>query len=133
MEETSTNRSEQGRKGSEQGHTLSPLMFIGIFSGLLLIAFIIICVYCIYVRCTQLQLDVVITTVIYQPPSHASDTTTDEQTECIICLATYESGDRLKVLPCNHRFHGDCLEKWLTDHATCPLCRYNLPNQHNHP
>ncbi|EEC75369.1 hypothetical protein OsI_11820 [Oryza sativa Indica Group] len=30
-------------------------------------------------------------------------------------------------MPCGHRFHGGCLEKWLRAHGTCPMCRHQMP------
>ncbi|ODO12015.1 hypothetical protein I350_00799 [Cryptococcus amylolentus CBS 6273] len=32
----------------------------------------------------------------------------------------------VKALPCNHLFHGDCLEPWFATHHTCPTCRLDL-------
>ncbi|CAN6199924.1 unnamed protein product [Urochloa humidicola] len=33
----------------------------------------------------------------------------------------------LKEMPCGHRFHGECLERWLGVHGNCPTCRHELP------
>lgn len=43
---------------------------------------------------------------------------------CAICLEDMRriSGDSL-ILPCFHLFHRVCAVRWLTDHATCPLCK----------
>eukprot|EP00934_Nitzschia_sp_Nitz4_P009452 Nitzschia sp. Nitz4//scaffold36_size144017//46050//47584//NITZ4_003079-RA/size144017-processed-gene-0.38-mRNA-1//1//CDS//3329549435//9442//frame0 len=46
---------------------------------------------------------------------------------CSICLDAYEEGETLKVLPCSHRYHYECLVPWLTErHACCPLCKYDM-------
>jgi len=43
---------------------------------------------------------------------------------CIVCQCDFEDGDDLKVLPCEHKFHTDCVQTWLTvEKNECPLCR----------
>ena len=32
---------------------------------------------------------------------------------CNVCFDDFESGDGLRVLPCGHRFHVECVDKWL--------------------
>lgn len=46
----------------------------------------------------------------------------DTQGECPICLEEYAPLDLL-LLPCSHLFHEACLEIWLRNHQTCPICR----------
>lgn len=45
--------------------------------------------------------------------------------ECSVCLESYLPEQALVVLPCHpsHHFHRSCLEDWLTNNTTCPLCR----------
>ncbi|KAL3531670.1 hypothetical protein ACH5RR_005191 [Cinchona calisaya] len=46
------------------------------------------------------------------------------EAECSICLALFQEGDKVKVLPqCHHGFHYECVDKWLSTQSTCPLCR----------
>lgn len=45
-----------------------------------------------------------------------------ENAQCSICLLEYEPGDHYRTLPCNHHFHQPCIDRWLSDHDTCPLC-----------
>ncbi|CAI5971979.1 unnamed protein product [Closterium sp. NIES-64] len=47
--------------------------------------------------------------------------------ECSVCREKWEVGDKLREMPCSHRFHVDCLQPWLDEHNSCPLCRYEMP------
>ena len=42
--------------------------------------------------------------------------------ECSICYG--EASDMTTTY--NHSFHQSCLDEWLTDHNTCPYCRFKL-------
>jgi hypothetical protein len=44
-----------------------------------------------------------------------------EQT-CCICLLDFEEGDECRNLPCFHSFHATCVDRWLVDKSTCPVC-----------
>jgi len=42
---------------------------------------------------------------------------------CAVCLGNYESSAKLRLLPCGHRFHHECVDRWLIKQSrTCPLC-----------
>ncbi|CAN6233920.1 unnamed protein product [Urochloa humidicola] len=44
--------------------------------------------------------------------------------ECAICLAEFEHGQAMRVLPqCSHAFHAACVDTWLRTHSSCPSCR----------
>jgi len=49
-----------------------------------------------------------------------------EDAVCCICLARYVDNDELRLLPCGHFFHKDCVDKWLKINALCPLCKAEL-------
>ncbi|CAE7370918.1 rnf44 [Symbiodinium natans] len=46
--------------------------------------------------------------------------------ECAICLGSWESEDVIKVTPCGHAFHQECIGGWLQSARTCALCRKDL-------
>ncbi|CAH2059330.1 unnamed protein product [Thlaspi arvense] len=47
--------------------------------------------------------------------------------ECAVCLCEFEDDETVRLMPpCCHVFHADCVDVWLSDHSTCPLCRADL-------
>ena len=46
---------------------------------------------------------------------------------CSICRANYEENNICrKINSCGHIFHASCLDGWLADNSTCPLCRTSV-------
>ncbi|KAF7236656.1 E3 ubiquitin-protein ligase RNF13 [Varanus komodoensis] len=57
----------------------------------------------------------------------------DKNDSCVICMAEYEAGERLKILPCGHAYHSTCIDTWLLIQPragkTCPICKQKVnPN-----
>ena len=46
--------------------------------------------------------------------------------ECTICLEDFKENEKLYKLTCNHYYHKGCIDSWLSNNHTCPLCRLNL-------
>jgi hypothetical protein len=49
--------------------------------------------------------------------------------DCCLCLEPFKAEDRLRVLPCSHYFHKECVDKWFASRRfrprSCPTCRSN--------
>lgn len=57
-------------------------------------------------------------------PEKRTGTETEEQPNymCPICTDDFVKGQDLRVLPCNHQFHPECIDPWLVNvSGTCPL------------
>ncbi|XP_069781404.1 RING finger protein 150a isoform X2 [Narcine bancroftii] len=55
----------------------------------------------------------------------------DKETEsdfdnCAVCIEGYKPNDVVRILPCRHLFHKTCVDPWLLDHRTCPMCKMNI-------
>ncbi|CAI9105691.1 OLC1v1004674C1 [Oldenlandia corymbosa var. corymbosa] len=61
--------------------------------------------------------------------TNSEDSLTDQKKDClkkncIICISEIENGEVCWELnACNHRFHADCIRKWVKKNSSCPLCR----------
>ncbi|CAL8237995.1 unnamed protein product [Merluccius merluccius] len=45
---------------------------------------------------------------------------------CAVCIEGYRPNEVVRVLPCRHVFHKSCVDPWLLDHRTCPMCKMNI-------
>nr|XP_043608713.1 E3 ubiquitin-protein ligase MPSR1-like [Erigeron canadensis] len=51
-----------------------------------------------------------------------------QEEECAICMMEYDGESLLaKEMPCKHKFHADCVNKWLGIRGSCPVCRFEMP------
>lgn len=51
-----------------------------------------------------------------------SEGKTDQGLACSVCVEDFEKGQDLRVLPCMHKFHPECIDPWLLNvSGTCPL------------
>ena len=59
---------------------------------------------------------------------HNADGTQEDGTlGCSICTDDFNRGEEVRVLPCSHKFHPECVDPWLLNvSGTCPLCRIDL-------
>eukprot|EP00741_Cyanophora_paradoxa_P018388 tig00000204_g17754.t1 len=49
-----------------------------------------------------------------------------ENATCSVCLGDYTEGEQVRMLPCLHVYHVACIDEWLSNHTTCPLCKRDL-------
>lgn len=47
---------------------------------------------------------------------------------CSICLQEFHSKQKILCFPCSHKhqFHATCLNQWLSNKYSCPLCKFQL-------
>ncbi|KPP61978.1 hypothetical protein Z043_119871 [Scleropages formosus] len=49
---------------------------------------------------------------------------------CSVCISEYAQGNKLRRLPCAHEFHIHCIDRWLSENSTCPICRQPVLSVH---
>ena len=45
---------------------------------------------------------------------------------CAVCIETYRVADVVRILPCRHQFHKGCIDQWLLEKRTCPMCKMDI-------
>mmetsp|Transcript_7150 Transcript_7150/g.10552 ORF Transcript_7150/g.10552 Transcript_7150/m.10552 type:complete len:262 (-) Transcript_7150:2386-3171(-) len=48
---------------------------------------------------------------------------------CSVCLDEPQKREKLRVMPCGHKFHLSCIDGWLMRQSYCPNCKRNLRRQ----
>lgn len=51
---------------------------------------------------------------------------------CEICLEDKSEVGPVRILPCFHQFHAQCVDAWLQINAVCPLCKFNILGSSHH-
>ncbi|ROI15815.1 E3 ubiquitin-protein ligase RNF128 [Anabarilius grahami] len=49
-----------------------------------------------------------------------------EDISCVVCTDSFTHNEQVTVLPCRHLYHKKCIEPWLLEHPTCPMCKFNI-------
>eukprot|EP00249_Psilotum_nudum_P004779 c18277_g1_i1 orf=169-918(+) len=66
---------------------------------------------------------------VFKPKSRGirGKSTAEQQEDCPVCLEKFVVDQDLYSLPCNHKFHRDCLTPWIqSNHGDCPCCRADI-------
>ncbi|XP_061399938.1 E3 ubiquitin-protein ligase goliath [Musca vetustissima] len=66
---------------------------------------------------------------IMKIPTKTGKSTDEKDAEsdcCAICIEAYKPSDLIRVLPCKHEFHKNCIDPWLIEHRTCPMCKLDV-------
>lgn len=51
----------------------------------------------------------------------------DRGKACCVCTEDLGVGQSIRTLTaCQHDFHKKCIDRWLSGHDTCPLCRKTI-------
>jgi len=58
-------------------------------------------------------------------PEYVYDATrgSSANSSCLVCLSSFETGERVRSLPCFHSYHSICIDRWLVDNPKCPTCQ----------
>lgn len=50
----------------------------------------------------------------------------EDELTCSVCLETVNVGELIRSLPCLHQFHAECIDPWLRQQGTCPVCKFRV-------
>uniref|UniRef100_A0AAV1UKP6 RING-type domain-containing protein n=1 Tax=Peronospora matthiolae TaxID=2874970 RepID=A0AAV1UKP6_9STRA len=55
----------------------------------------------------------------------ASMVQASENASCPVCLSAFQVHSHVRLLPCFHRFHLECIDPWLLEKPQCPVCKFS--------
>ncbi|MGH0161702.1 UNVERIFIED_CONTAM: hypothetical protein FKN15_041405 [Acipenser sinensis] len=63
----------------------------------------------------------------YASPHEVDEREIDADADsCAVCIEVYKLNDIVRILTCNHLFHKTCIDPWLLEHRTCPMCKCDI-------
>ncbi|XP_074056551.1 E3 ubiquitin-protein ligase RNF128 [Macrotis lagotis] len=57
---------------------------------------------------------------------HGDKETGPDGDSCAVCIEIFRPNDIVRILTCNHLFHKTCIDPWLLEHRTCPMCKCDI-------
>jgi hypothetical protein len=45
---------------------------------------------------------------------------------CPVCIDGFKTCDIVRILPCKHLFHKSCVDPWLLENRSCPMCKMDI-------
>lgn len=47
--------------------------------------------------------------------------------QCTVCMVNFKEGEQLRLLPCMHQYHRQCIDHWLFNFSNnCPICQHDV-------
>lgn len=59
-------------------------------------------------------------------PTRIFEPEKEEPKQCLICQYEFEKGEVLRKMDCHHEFHFECLDQWLNNSNSCPICKLEV-------
>ncbi|CAK9135637.1 unnamed protein product [Ilex paraguariensis] len=59
-----------------------------------------------------------------QETANGGTKASEDELTCSVCLEQVIVGELIRSLPCLHQFHANCIDPWLQQQGTCPVCKF---------
>lgn len=53
--------------------------------------------------------------------------------QCAVCIEGYKPSDVIRILPCKHILHKSCVDPWLLEQRSCPMCKMDILRAYGMP
>lgn len=50
----------------------------------------------------------------------------EDELTCSVCLEQVNDGELIRSLPCLHQYHANCIDPWLRQQGSCPVCKFKI-------
>jgi hypothetical protein len=74
----------------------------------------------------ELAVDTNTVSVTHKSSQSKSADTESQQNQCSVCLEKFQEGEELRILPCFHKYHKSCIDRWFRDSPACPICKHSI-------